>query len=237
MSNNYFRFKQFTINQMKSAFKVGTDGVILGACADFAGGNRILDVGTGTGLIAIMAAQLTDAEIVAIELDENSFLEACDNVRRSKWNRRIKVINICFQEYALVQTEKFDIIISNPPFFKDSLKNPDGKKSVARHSDSLTFSEILSGATNLLKPEGNLQIILPYAEGTIFITEASQYGFFCNRIIKIKPVPNGEIKRLILKFERIKKPILEKFLTIETGTRHKYTEEYKEVTKDFYLKF
>ena len=237
MANNYFSFKAFTINQDKTIFKVGTDGVLLGACADITGGKRILDVGTGTGLIALMIAQRTNAGIVAIEPEINSYKEVCQNVRNSEWQNRISVENVDFQRYSSEQTQKFDIIISNPPYFRDSLKNPDRDKSATRHSDSLTSSEILNGATRLLNPEGNLQIILPYAEGTLFIAEASQFGLYCNRIIKIKPVPAGNIIRLILKFERVKKPLLEKFLTIETGTRHRYTEEYKEITKDFYLKF
>jgi tRNA1Val (adenine37-N6)-methyltransferase len=235
MSNNYFRFKQFTIKQEKSVFKVGTDGVLLGACADLEGAKRILDVGTGTGLIAIMAAQRSDAGIVAIEPDQNSYLEASENIRACKWSSRIMVINTGIQKFSNDQKELFDIIISNPPYFRDSLKNHDEDKSATRHSDSLSSADILEGAEKLLKAEGSLQLILPYAEGTIFIAEASPYGFFCNRIIKIKPVPSGEIKRLILKFERIKKPVSEKFLTIETGTRHSYTEEYKEITREFYL--
>jgi tRNA1Val (adenine37-N6)-methyltransferase len=237
MSNNYFRFKQFTIYQEHSVFKVGTDGVLLGACADMTGGKRILDVGTGTGLIAIMIAQRINVEIVAIEPERNSYKEACENVRNSEWHNRISVENVDFQKYSSEQTQKFDIVVTNPPYFKDSLKNPDKDKSATRHSDSLTASEILKGANQLLGPEGNLQIILPYAEGTLFIAEASQFEFYCNRIIKIKTVPNGKIIRLILKFERYKRPLLEKFLTIETGTRHRYTEEYKAVTKDFYLNF
>ena len=237
MPNNYFRFKQFIINQEKSVFKVGTDGVLLGACANLSEGGKILDVGTGTGLIAIMIAQRSNADIVAIEPDENSYLEACDNVERSKWSNRIKIENAGFQKYSAGKKEKFDIIISNPPYFRDSLRNPNEIKSAARHAYSLTSSEILEGANNLLKSDGSLQVILPYAEGTLFIAKASQYGFYCNLIIKIKPVPGGEIKRLILKFERIKKPLVERFLTIETGTRHRYTEEYKEITKDFYLNF
>jgi len=235
MSNNYFIFKQFRINQENSVFKVGTDGVLMGACADLDKGKRILDIGTGTGLIAIMTAQRSNAEIVAIEPEEKSFLEACENVRACRWHDRITVGNFGFREYFTGEKEQFDIIISNPPYFRDSLKNPDTEKSVARHTDSLTSADILEGAVNLLTKQGSLQIILPYAEGTLFIAEASGYGLFCNRIIKIKPIPAGEIKRLIMKFERIKKPVQEKFLTIETGTRHSYTEEYKEVTRDFYL--
>jgi tRNA1Val (adenine37-N6)-methyltransferase len=205
MPNNYFRFKQFTINQEKSVFKVGTDGVLLGACTDLTGAKKILDVGTGTGLIAIMTAQKSDAKIVAIEPEKDSFLEACDNVKASKWSNRIKVENIGFQRFFSTQNELFDIILTNPPYFRDSLKNPDAGKSTARHSESLTSREILEGSAKLLNPEGSLQVILPYTEGTLFIAEASAFGLFCTKIIKIKPVPAGEIKRLILKFERSKK--------------------------------
>jgi tRNA1Val (adenine37-N6)-methyltransferase len=237
MSNNYFRFKQFTIRQEKSVFKVGTDGVLLGACADLTGSGTILDIGTGTGLIAIMAAQRSDAAITAIEPEIQSYKQACENVKDCIWGDRIEVINTGFCEYSALNKKKFDIIISNPPYFRNSLKSPDKNKSAARHSDSLTSSGLLEGAFDLLNDDGSLQIILPYPEGTLLIVEANKYGFFCNRIIKIKPVPTGEIKRLILKFERIKKPVTESFITIETGSRHSYTREYKEVTKDFYLKF
>jgi tRNA1Val (adenine37-N6)-methyltransferase len=235
MANNYFKFKQFTINQKNTVFKVGTDGVLLGSCSDLDGAKKILDIGTGTGLIAIMAAQRSDAEIVAIEPEINSYTEACENVLHCKWHSRIRVVHTGFQEFCSASNNKFDIIMSNPPYFRDSLKNPDPDKSSARHADSLSSDDILKGASGLLNSTGSLQLILPYAEGTLFIAEASQYGFYCNRIIKIKPVPTGEVKRLILKFERIKRPLQEKFLTIETGTRHSYTEEFKEITREFYL--
>jgi tRNA1Val (adenine37-N6)-methyltransferase len=237
MANSYFNFRQFSIFQDKSVFKVGTDGVLLGACADIEGAERILDVGTGTGLIAIMAAQRSNANIVAIEPEVLSFHQASKNVINCKWKERIEVLNVGLNEFSAAFPEKFDLIISNPPFFRDSLKNPDPDKSAARHNDSLTSNDILHNAVELLNPEGNLQLILPYTEGTLFITEASQFGLFCTRIIKIKPFPSGEIIRLIMKFERIKKPVSESFITIETGSRHSYTEEYKELTKDFYLKF
>jgi tRNA1Val (adenine37-N6)-methyltransferase len=237
MANNYFKFKQFTIFQDGSVFKVGTDGVLLGACAELSNVKRILEVGTGTGLIAIMTAQRSEAGITAIEPDRESFLQASENIRKCKWAERMELLNVDFQSFSAETDDKFDMIITNPPFFRDSLKNPDEGKSATRHSDSLSSQAILAGSFKLLNEHGNLQLIMPYAEGNLFIVEAQEFGFYCNRIIKIKPVPSGEIKRLILKFERIKKQLSEKFLTVETGTRHRYTEEYKTVTKDFYLNF
>jgi tRNA1Val (adenine37-N6)-methyltransferase len=236
MSNNYFSFKQFTICHDRSAFKVGTDGVLLGAYADVAKVKRILDIGTGSGLIAIMLAQRCKAEIAAIEPDNESFLQSCENVRNSGWDGRIKVECTDLQSYSPDEL-KFDLIVTNPPYFTDSLKNPDPRKSAARHNDSLTSEELLEGVSKLLEENGRLQLILPYVEGNIFIAEAHRYGLYCNNILKIKPLPDSEIRRLILTFSRERLKVTEKFLTIEHGKRHEFTEEYMNLTKDFYLKF
>jgi tRNA1Val (adenine37-N6)-methyltransferase len=236
MTNNYFNFKQFTVYQDRCTFKVGTDGVLLGACADISGVKNILDIGTGTGLIALMLAQRSNAEIVAIEPDLNSFEQACRNIETSKWESRIKVENTALQNYD-PGSVKFDLIISNPPFFSYSLKNPDHGKATARHNDSLKNSDLLEGAIRLMAKSGKCQVIMPYGEGNIFIAEAQEYGLFCNNILKIRPSPTSNIKRLIITFSREKLKVKEKFLTIEHGIRHEFTEEYKNLTKEFYLKF
>jgi tRNA1Val (adenine37-N6)-methyltransferase len=236
MTNNYFSFKQFTIHQGNSAFKVGTDGVLLGAAADVTGVNRILDIGSGTGLIAVMLAQRCNAEIVAIEPDHESYTQTCYNVNLCIWSSRIKVVHSSLQNYY-PSDGKFDLIVTNPPYFSDSLKSPDARKSAARHSDSLTSDEILKSVVRLLNDSGRLQLIMPYVEGNVFIAEAMGYGFFCNNILKIKPLPASEIRRLILTFSRQRLKAAESFLTIEHGRRHEFTEEYKSLTKDFYLKF
>ena len=236
MANNFFSFKEFTIFQNKSAFKVGTDGVLLGTTADVTGKKRILDIGAGTGLISIMLAQRCAAEIVAIEPDPESFQQTCENVNLCRWNERIKVLNTDLQSYQ-VDSEKFDLIITNPPYFTDSLKNPDPRKSLARHNDSLTTDEILEGVSNLLEDNGLFQLIMPYVEGNIFIAGAQKYGFYCNSIMKIRPLPTAEIRRLIMTFSRERLKVTERFLTIEHGRRHEFTEEYINLTKDFYLKF
>lgn len=236
MANHYFSFKQFTICQDKSAFKVGTDGVLIGASADITGVKRILDIGSGTGLIAIMLAQRCNAEIVSIEPDHESYLQTCYNVSLCKWSSRIKVENTRLQNY-FPGNEKFDLIVTNPPYFTDSLKNPDPRKAAARHNDSLTSEEILEGASRLMDDEGRLQLILPYPQGNVFIAEAQKWGLYCNNMLKIKPLPGAGIRRLILTFSRKRLRITERFLTIEHGRRYDFTEEYINLTKEFYLNF
>lgn len=236
MANDYFSFKQFTIYQDKCSFKTGTDGVLMGASADVAKARRILDVGTGTGLIAIMLAQRCDADITAIEPDINSYRQAVDNTRKCKWHDRITVIKTSLQDYKPGDL-KYDLIVTNPPFFTDSLQNPDRLKASARHNLLLNNEDLLKGAIRLLAKGGRMQVIMPYAEGNILIAEAQEYGLFCNNILKIKPLPGSEIRRLILIFSRNRIKPRESFLTIEHGKRHDYTEDYKNLTKEFYLKF
>jgi len=235
MPNNYFTFKQFTVNQENASFKVGTDGVLLGACADVSGAKRILDIGSGTGLIALMLAQRSQAEIVAIEPDHESFLQCCENINRSPWKNRITVYESALQDFC--NEEKFDLIVTNPPYFSGSLVNPDYRKSVTRHDISLGSTDILKSLDSLLNEEGFLQLILPYAEGNIFLAEAAEYGFYCHDLLKIRPMPTSEVRRLVMRFGRKRVRTSEKFLTVEFGKRHEFTDEYRKLTGDFYLKF
>lgn len=236
MSDSYFRFKQFTINQDRSAFKVGTDGVLLGACAEIGRAGKILDIGAGTGLITIMLAQRSSSEIFAIEPDYDSYVQAAGNIKACKWSDRITIFSCRLQDYFPAGM-KFDLIVSNPPYFIESLRNPISAEAFARHDVSLTQEDLLEGAARLLGPEGRFQVIMPYTEGTILIASAPEYGLYCNSIIKIKPVLTSEIKRLIISFGKRMLPATERFLTIEKGRRHDFTEEYINITKDFYLKF
>jgi tRNA1Val (adenine37-N6)-methyltransferase len=235
MANNYFSFKQFTIYQDRSAFKVGTDGVVLGACADVTGAKNILEIGSGTGLISIMLAQRSGAEITAIEPDSDSFIQTCENIRLCPWFDRIHAEHIDLQRFDPKQ-KKFDLIVTNPPYFSNSLKSPDHRRTSTRHNDTLTSTDILGNVSELMTDDGHLELILPYVEGNIFVAEANKYGLYCSNMLKIKPLPSSEIRRLILRFGRLQKKPSEKFLTIEHG-RHEFTEEYKNLTKDFYLKF
>jgi len=236
MSNDYFRFRQFVINQGSCAFKVGTDGVLLGALAGVTGRKRVLDVGTGTGLISLMIAQRFDADIVAIEPDQTSFLQACENTGNSKWSKRIEVVNCRLQDYYPGE-QVFDLIVTNPPYFISSLKNSDPALSAARHNDDLTHKDILECSARLLDPYGELQLILPWDEGNIFIASATEFGFYCNTIVKIRPTPASEVRRLFLSFGRERKKTSERFLTIEKGRRHDFTDDYIALTREFYLRF
>ncbi|HLN55098.1 MAG TPA: methyltransferase [Bacteroidales bacterium] len=235
MPNDYFSFKQFTIQQDRCAFKVGTDGVLLGAYADITGAGRILDIGSGTGLIAIMLAQRSNADIFALEPDAESYSQLTDNIEACLWKERIHGVNCSVQDYD--PGYKFGLIVSNPPYFINSVRNPDGRKSGARHNDNLPHEELLKSVTGLLEENGRFQVIMPFAEGNVLIAEAAAYGLYCNEILKIKPLPSSEIRRLIMTFRRQKEKASEKFLTIEHGPRHEFTEDYRALTKDFYLRF
>ena len=235
MPNNYFSFKLFTIRQDKASFKVGTDGVLLGATANTEGAGRVLDVGSGTGLIAIMLAQRCNALITAIEPDRESYMQCMENVMHCPWKDRITVENTSIQEFRSSGT--FDLIVSNPPYFSNSLKNPDPRKSASRHSDSLSDDDLLEYCSALLSVNGRLQVIMPYNEGKLLVTRAEKYNLFCNELISIKPLPSGETIRQIITLSHASTEITESSLTIGTGIRHHYTEEYISLTRDFYLKF
>jgi tRNA1Val (adenine37-N6)-methyltransferase len=236
MANNFFKFKQFTVYQDRCAFKVGTDGVILGAYADVPASGRILDIGTGTGLIALMMGQRSNCEITAIEPDRESFQQACDNVESSSWHNRIRVLNTSLQDFDPGKNS-FDLIVSNPPYFSESLRNPDPSKSAARHNFNLKNNDLLSGVKRLLSQNGIFQVIMPYIEGNILIAEASGYGLFCISLLKIRPLPTSEIRRIIITFSAERRKPNERFLTIEHGKRHEFTDEYITLTKEFYLDF
>ena len=227
-----FRFKQFCIQQDRCAMKVGTDGVLLGAWADVENAVRILDVGTGTGLIALMLAQRNEnAAIDAIEIEENAAEQAAENAANSPWTNRITVFRQAFQDFF--PAEKYDMIVSNPPYFSRSLKNPDISKQLARHTDSLTPEVFFENAKRLLKPNGKLSLIFPAEESLIKIAETE--GFFCTRLTKVFPKTGAKEKRFLMEFSLLPILCIESEIVIENERRHEYSEEYKKLTTDFYL--
>lgn len=236
MANSWFQFKKFKVEQDKTAMKVGTDGVLLGAWANVAGCHRMLDVGTGTGLIALMLAQRNDeTSVTAIDIDEGAVEQAKGNVSLSAWSDRIEVLKANFSDYKTLNGQSFDHIISNPPYFKRSLKPEKHTRTLARHDDSLTHELLLERSMQLLAEAGKLSVILPYVEGSVFIALAATKGLYCTRKTNVYPTPEGEVKRLLLEFSKQKGPLEEDNLVIEDRGRHGYSKEYLTLTADFYL--
>lgn len=230
-----FRFKQFRIQQDRCAMKIGTDGVLLGAWVNCKNAKRILDVGTGTALIALMLAQRnTQATIDAVEIDPESAAQAHENVMASLWHNRIQVICDSFQHYAAQSTHSYDLIVSNPPFFINSLKSPHSAKNTARHTDKLPFDELLAAAKARLTPTGHLAIILPKDESLIIENLAKETGFYCVEKVSVYPTPLSSVKRYLLCFGLQENSCKESDLIIEEA-RHSYSTQFKALTRDFYL--
>jgi tRNA1Val (adenine37-N6)-methyltransferase len=245
MSRDYFQFKQFLVKQGRSAFKVGTDGVLLGAWATVDNARSILDIGTGNGLIALMLAQRTSAlvmeagiHIVALEIDEASFEQAMDNVRISPWKESIRAVNQSFQDYSGGTPGLFDLIVSNPPFFSDSLKPDSPEKEISRHDTLLGLGELVSGVKKLLAPEGKFCVVLPVEESQKLQKSCMETGLHPHRICRVSPTTNLPVKRHLLEFGwNPVEAVQESELAIEKDARHVYTEAYRALTGDFYLAF
>lgn len=235
--NKPFKFKQFTINQDQCAMKVGTDGVLLGAWTSVDHNPfNVLDIGAGTGILSLMIAQRSHAEqIEAIEIDDDAFEQCAENFENSPWNDRLFCFHASLLEYIEAVDEKFDLIICNPPFYSDDFKTKDKSRNLARFSDAMPMQHIVLAVMNLLSEQGKFSIVLPYKTEQIFIEEASLIGQFPNRILRVKGNPKSEIKRSLIEFSYTETNTDISELIIETE-RHHYTEDYINLTKDFYLK-
>ena len=238
MRRGGFTFKQFHIDHSRCAMKVGTDGTLLGAWATLPPhAKNILDIGTGSGLIAIMAAQRhPTAKITAIDIDKDCVMQATENAVASPWAERIEVIETPLQEYS--PEEKFDVIISNPPYFADSMHSPDKQRTTARHTASLSFKELTDGVLRLLADDGLFAVILPTTESELLLS-ASRGRLFTWRRCEVWSTPESGARRIMLELKREPpKDLAQKEkIIIEQGGRHVYSEEYKALTADFYLNF
>lgn len=233
MPNPYFSFKQFTVYHDRCAMKVGTDGVLLGAWTDVASARRILDVGTGTGLISLMLAQRSDALIKAIDIDPDAVEQARGNIAASPWKDRIEVEQQDICRY--VSDACFDVIVSNPPYFINSLKCPDGQRNTARHTDGLSFEDLIGAAARLLHPEGAFSVIIPTDGMELFRKIAASHKLHLSRRTLIRTKPDAEPKRVLLAFKLCPGGCINDSLNIELA-RHVYSDEYIALTKDFYLR-
>lgn len=233
-----FQFKQFSVEQDRCAMKVGTDGVLLGAWSPIPEDIfSVLDVGAGTGIIALILAQRTTAEqIDALEIDEEAYEQAVENFENSPWGDRLFCFHAGLDEFIEEPEEEYDLIISNPPFYTEDYKTDNEQRDLARFADAMPFEDLVEAADLLLSENGIFSVIIPYKEEEKFIALAKDFDFFPIKITHVKGTPTTEIKRSLLAFSR---NVLENFpvdeLVIETS-RHIYTEEYIALTKDFYLK-
>lgn len=235
MSNSFFSFKKFTVFHNRCAMKVGTDGVLLGSWCDIQDGWSVLDVGTGSGLIALMLAQRATAAIDAIDIDFQACEQALENIRNSIFNHRIQVYHTSFDAHVDFSEKKYDLIVSNPPYFSRSLKCPDSQRSTARHDDGLPINNLLAGCKQIITEQGIIALILPYDTLHDLEKTAEKNGLSIMRLTRVIPVPGAAPKRILA--ELAAHPALreENELIIEKS-RHVYSTEYIALTKDFYLK-
>jgi tRNA1Val (adenine37-N6)-methyltransferase len=203
---------------------------------DVAGVDSVLDVGTGTGMLALMMAQRTRAGITAIEIDQSSCEQAIENIRESPWPERIEVIHNSLQEYFPGRT--FDLIISNPPYFEDSLKPEDQGRMISRHHSLLTLEELVAAVHRLIDPQGRFCLVLPVDGSCKIKGLCEKAGLKLHRLMKIRPTPSSDVKRHLLEFRPYPgNKVRQEELTVEKDSRHDYTSEYRELTKEFYLAF
>ncbi|MCB0193081.1 MAG: methyltransferase [Anaerolineae bacterium] len=217
--------------------KVGTDGVLLGAWVDVAGAERILDVGTGTGLIALMLAQRGSARIDAVEIDGAAAQQAQENIEQSPWADRVQVYPTALQSYAAHCSDRYDVVVSNPPFFENDLPAANTARTLARHNDRLSPRDLVQSATRLLSEQGRLAVIYPVDTAHQVLQIAADYGLTCRRQLAIKPKAHLPVKRIALELCRDAKLEPETTLVIEEPARHVYTPEFIALIKDFYLKY
>jgi tRNA1Val (adenine37-N6)-methyltransferase len=231
MSTGFFRFKQFVVHQEHCAMKVGTDGVLLGATTPVTDAASILDIGTGTGLVALMLAQRSSAHITGIEIDEAAACQAEENVQASPWRERVDII--CGDVRKVALAKQFDVIVSNPPFF-DDLHCPEVKRNVARHTMSLSYEELLLSVDRLLTSEGLFSVIVPASEASQMIEKALFHHLYLSHRLSIQTLLTKPVKRVILRFGRTLSQVMDESLVIEDSPG-KYSEAFVALLHDYYL--
>jgi tRNA1Val (adenine37-N6)-methyltransferase len=242
MSRSEFRFKQFVIEQAGCAMKVGTDGVLLGAwCRVCPQDKLILDIGTGTGLIALQLAQRTESlksTIYAIEIDKDSSRRAQENFDMSEWAGRLRLHHTAIQDFAVTApANRFDHIVSNPPYFARSLPSTDKARTLARHTSSLSHSELIEACDKLLSPDGRISLILPVTEAENLLQTALVAGFWVNRRTEVWSTPRSGAKRLLFELSRHQRAPELSTLIIEDARQGTFSDDYRALTRDFYLYF
>lgn len=235
-----FQFKEFAVRQDKCAMKIGTDAVLLGAWAtidDYP--DSILDIGAGTGVISLMLAQRCDAlTIDGVEIDELAHEQCVENFELSDWGDRLFCYHASFDNFVsemAEEEERYDLIISNPPFYTDAFETKNDSRNKARFTSALSFESLLLGASKLLSDSGLFSVIVPFKEESKFIQIAKEANLYLNRVCRVRGTYDSDVKRSLLEFSFHQKELVIEELVIEIA-RHNYTEDYINLTKDFYLK-
>lgn len=233
-----FSFKQFSVEQDRCAMKVGTDGVLLGAwCPIDNNPFSILDIGTGTGIIALMLAQRSHADqIDALEIDEDAYEQAVENFENSPWSDRLFCFHAGLDEFVDEPEDEYDLIISNPPFYSENYKTENSQRDLARFQNAMPFEDLIEAADLLLSENGIFAVIIPFKEEERFIDLCAKVELYPVKITRVKGTHSTPIVRSLLAFKRYELAVLTADeLVIETS-RHVYTDEYINLTKEFYLK-
>ena len=235
--NKPFQFKQFKVNQDQCAMKIGTDGVLLGAWASINHNPfSVLDIGAGTGILSLMMAQRSQAQIIeALEIDDKAYEQCVDNFEQSPWNDRLFCFHASLQEFTEEIDDEYDLIICNPPFYSEDYKTQNSQRDLARFQDAMPFEHLVQSVNSLLSPQGQFAVIIPYSEEENFIEIAKSAHLFPKRITHIKGTPTSEIKRSLMEFSFQNSDLEVSELFIESS-RHQYSEAYINLTRDFYLK-
>lgn len=230
---NDFSFKQFTIQQDLCAMKVTTDACLLGATVDANTADHVLDIGAGSGLLSLMIVQEFNCSVTAVELDDAACKQAQVNVDNSPWRNQIQLHQQSIQAFAQTTKQRFDCIISNPPFFDSSLKCPDSKRNLARHTDSLSFAELTTAISTLLSENGKSWVLLPATSSERYRQEAIKAGLPIEKIIKIRSTSKRPIHRHIVVTGRQAGPVKEEYLTIHDDNEG-YSRDVRRIMQPFY---
>lgn len=234
--NKPFQFKKFRIEQDLCAMKVGTDGILLGSWTSIEySPDYILDIGAGTGLLSLMLAQrCPNASIHSIDIDKKAHIQSTHNYKASPWRERLTSYHTSLNDFKQVDGRRYDLIICNPPFFKENYKTMDVQRDLARFQDAMPFDNLLQRVASLLNPLGSFSLIIPYTEEAHFISLASQESLYPYRITRIKGTPTSPIIRSLIQLSSRKKETVDNDLIIEY-TRHNYTEDFIQLTQNFYI--
>jgi tRNA1Val (adenine37-N6)-methyltransferase len=230
-----FQFKQFSVEDERSSMRVGTDSVLLGSWIKAGNFSKILDIGTGCGVIALMMAQKCNAIITALDIDEDSVSQASDNFQKSPWKSRMKALHSTFQDFSHSNHDKFDLIISNPPYFTGSLKPHLKSRSIARHNDQLNPHDLLKGVTRILSPTGKFFLILPAEVAISFQELAKEYNLYLFSQLQVKSKPGTKPKRIAMEFSFSVPVVVISEEIIIRNEDNSFTEACRGLTKDFYL--